>query len=131
MSGDRYDECPRCKMLATKWDDHMKGYLKTFYGKVEPEAYEELRAKVNQITNPFANYHSAVRLDYGAGVADDGSMEVYAYANCENDCGFEAGHQATVETVLQPPGDALGDAIEQSKGVAELRRMMKSLPFPS
>lgn len=122
MSGNRYVECPRCLHYADKFDAEVKGFHKTYYGKIDADEYDKLRKKLKKIENPFA-MGNTVRLDYEAYFNEDGKFEFYAYANCEV-CGLQAGHKDDV----QPKNQSESKKIFEEK-LEELRKKLR-LPKP-
>jgi hypothetical protein len=120
MSGDRYVDCPRCIAFVEKFDAEVKGFLKTYYGKIDADEYEILRKRLKKIKNPFAVGNS-VRLDYSASFDEDGSFEVEGYANCET-CGL----QAECSNRAPPTNQSASQAVFEE----EMRKLRDNLGLP-
>jgi hypothetical protein len=120
MSGDRYVDCPRCKDYVEKFDAEIKGFLKTYYGKIDADEYEILRKRLKKLDNPFAQGNS-VRLDYEALFNDIGQFEFYAHANC-GVCGLKAYHSGSAVTTNQSESQSIYEE--------EMRRLRDNLGLP-
>ena len=84
MSADNWAQCPKCEEAAVKENAKKAKELKSLYGKVSPEEWEEARVRLKQI-----DYEEAydLREDYEIGIWE-GKFFV-GYSGVCSRCGFE------------------------------------------
>lgn len=110
MSATNWAECPQCKILKGRFDAEIQRRVKEFYGKIDVDSFDRLRANVKKIVNPYDNYEECLREDYEMYVTDEGDLKFRYSCYCEN-CGFRLEHRGGKEgSGVLPEGTQAEDA---------------------
>lgn len=84
MSANNWRHCRHCDQVAAETHRKRIDKAKKQYGKITPEAFIELMAKVNQ---PAEDNEETLRENYEFWQGDDNSFNVSYRASCDK-CGF-------------------------------------------
>lgn len=95
MSADNWAECPKCKAKRVADRKAVLDWLRTQYGKIDPDEFVSRTAEANK---PFKG-NPTLREDYEIGITEndkgDAVFSVSFGASCR-ECGFEFNHSVEV-----------------------------------
>ena len=113
MSAKNWSDCPRCRILAARFDDQIKKIVdERYYGKVSPQQFRLVQRAVEKIENPYSNERQpSLREDYEVFVDKEGRLKFRYLGSCEY-CGYDIAGSYETKVDPTPTGTTAEDAAD-------------------